>query len=107
MKDSLSVKLPADLEPELQELILEEWKKGGADRLGELLVLGLKASLLNPRQVAEKIGITHRGVVKAAVEAAEKGARWPRKNEHGVWTAPEREWDLLFAERKKRRRRKY
>jgi hypothetical protein len=108
VKDSLLVKLPIDMDPELRELVMEEWKKGGPIRLGEILAMGVEAYLLrNPREIAEKIGISHRGVVKAAAEAAKKGARWPRKNKQGIWTAPEREWDLLFEERRKRRRREY
>lgn len=97
------VNIPPETPNAIQEVLKEEWERGGAKRLGELVLIGLEESLPTSGYIAKIKGLTPRATSKAAQDAAETGATWPRKSSKGVWIAPMDQWEKLLKQRMKRR----
>ncbi|MFD1394192.1 hypothetical protein ACFQ40_00005 [Kroppenstedtia eburnea] len=108
-KDEYQVNIPAGTPNAIREALQEEWEKGGAKRLGELVLIGLEESLPTSGYIAKIKGLTPRATSKAAQDAAESGAAWPRKSSKGAWIAPMDQWEKLLDRRMERRpkNRKY
>lgn len=103
-KFSLPVQFDDTPQPIL-DLLQKEWDEGGAERMAKLLIKSVESDLYSTPEIAKLRNITRRAVSFAAKDANQRGKLWPIRNEKGEWVAPLIEWEKIFTEREKRRKR--